>query len=124
MVRGLSTALKDLKGNVESSRNRLAGTARRAPCSMRTWTSPGVWTLGGAYTVWENQKSHMNLFIGARLLSLDTDLTWQLMAGIGYEFNWGDVMLNYRYLEYDQGNDGLIQDLAFGGGMLGVGFHF
>lgn len=135
-----------------------------------------LWTLGGAYTVWQNQKSHLDLLAGARLLSLDTeveltgggpgqrdrtlsesedlwdaivgvkgrlnlqdrwfmpyyadvgtgdtDLTWQVMAGVGYAFDWGEVMLNYRYLEYDQGDDKLLQDLGFGGAMLGVGWHF
>lgn len=135
-----------------------------------------VWTLGGSYTVWHDQKSYLDLFAGARLLSLETDLkltgggtgqldrtlsesvnlwdgivgakgrlslnehwflpyyldvgtgdtelTWQVMAGVGYEFGWGDVMLDYRYLEYDEGSDGLLQNVGFGGAMLGVAFQF
>lgn len=54
----------------------------------------------------------------------DTELTWQVAAGIAYAFRWGDVSLMYRYLQYDQGGDKLLQDLAFGGGMLGVTFRF
>ena len=54
----------------------------------------------------------------------DTDLTWQVMAGVGYGFDWGDVQLAYRYLEYDQGSDDLVQDLGFGGPMLGVVISF
>ncbi len=54
----------------------------------------------------------------------DTDLTWQGFAGIGYEFDWGEVMFDYRYLEYDQGSDKLIQDLGFGGVQMGVAFRF
>jgi hypothetical protein len=34
------------------------------------------------------------------------------------------VILDYRYLECDQGSDKLFDDLVFGGPMLGVGFHF
>ena len=135
-----------------------------------------VWTLGGSYTVWRDQKSYLDLFAGARLLSLETDLkltgggpgqldrtlsesvdlwdgivgvkgslsinehwflpyyvdvgtgdtelTWQAMAGLGYEFDWGDVVLNYRYLEYDEGSNGLLQNVGFGGAMLGVAFQF
>jgi hypothetical protein len=135
-----------------------------------------VWTLGGSYSVWRNDKSHLDLLAGARLLSLDTevkltgggplqrdrnlsesvdlwdgilgakgrlalnddwflpyyvdvgtgdtDLTWQAMTGVGYEFDWGEVSLTYRYLEYDQGSEGLLQDLGFGGVKLGVGFRF
>jgi hypothetical protein len=135
-----------------------------------------VWTLGGSYTTWRNQKSHLDLLAGARLLSLDTELrltgggplqndrtlsesdnlwdgiigakgsfalnerwflpyyvdvgtgdtelTWQAEAGIGYAYHWGQVTLKYRYLAYDQGSDELLQDIAFGGAQLGVGFRF
>jgi hypothetical protein len=54
----------------------------------------------------------------------NSDLTWQAAAGIGYAFKWGEIRLKYRYLEYDQGGDKLLQDVAFGGPQLGVGFRF
>lgn len=53
-----------------------------------------------------------------------SDVTWQAAGGVGYGFGWGDVMLLYRHLEYDQGSDKLIQDVALSGGMLGVNFRF
>jgi len=54
----------------------------------------------------------------------DSDLTWQTMAGIGYQAGWGDTILSYRYLAWDQSDDELIQDLSFSGPQLGVKFHF
>jgi len=54
----------------------------------------------------------------------DSKMTWQLFAGIGYMFNWGDIRLGYRYLEYDQDDDKFLQDLSFSGPLLGVGFRF
>jgi hypothetical protein len=51
--------------------------------------------------------------------------TWQGLAGIGYAFKWGDVVLDYRYLSYDQdGNDKLIDKMSFGGLALGANFRF
>jgi len=143
-----------------------------ADLEMTGW----IWTLGGAYTLWREQKSHMDLFAGARLLTLDnelkltgggpghpdrklsesvelwdgivgvkgraalegrwflpyyldvgagdSDLTWQVAAGVGYSFDWGDVTLEYRDLEYDQDDDKAIQDIGFGGAMLGVAWQF
>lgn len=144
-----------------------------ADLNLKGW----VWTLGGAYSVWRNAASHLDLLAGARLLSLDTDLkltgggpsqrdrklsdavdlwdgilglkgrltlnedrwflpyyadvgtggaelTWQAAAGVGYAFSWGDVTLMYRHLSYDQGDDKLLQDIAFSGGMLGATFRF
>jgi len=53
-----------------------------------------------------------------------SNLTWQLYAGIGYNFSWGDIRLAYRYLEYDQDDDKLVQDLKLYGPLLGIGFRF
>jgi hypothetical protein len=50
--------------------------------------------------------------------------TWQGVAGIGYAFKWGEVLLDYRYLYYSQGGDKLIDDMNFGGFALGVNFRF
>ncbi len=153
-------------------RDGTAATLFDADLDLKGW----VWTLAGAYTVWRNEASHLDLLAGARLLSLDTDvkltgggplqserklsdgvdlwdgivgakgrlalndrwflpyyadvgtggaeLTWQAAAGVGYSFDWGDVSLLYRHLAYDQGGDKLLQDVAFGGGMLGATFRF
>lgn len=51
--------------------------------------------------------------------------TWQGVAGVGYAFKWGDVVLDYRYLYYSEsGDDRLIDNIAFGGLGLGVNFRF
>jgi len=54
----------------------------------------------------------------------DSKMTWQLYSAIGYRFHWGDIRLGYRYLEYDQDDDKLLQDLKLYGPLLGVGFRF
>ncbi len=51
-------------------------------------------------------------------------LTWQGMSGIGYSFRWGDVLLAYRHLFYDQKGDELFQDFSFSGPALGASFRF
>jgi len=54
-----------------------------------------------------------------------SDLTWQALAGVGYRFNsWGDVILAYRHLEYDQGKKDLLQDVSFSGPALGLNIRF
>jgi hypothetical protein len=54
----------------------------------------------------------------------DANRTWQAAFGFGYAFRWGEAGLTYRYLEYEQGDDELVQELAFGGPMASVGFRF
>ena len=53
-----------------------------------------------------------------------SDLTWQAEASLGYRFNWGDVLLTYRYIHYDQDGSGLIKDIDIYGPKLGLVFHF
>jgi len=50
--------------------------------------------------------------------------TWQGVAGVGYAFKWGDVILDYRYLYYSQDDGKLIDSLSFGGLALGANFRF
>lgn len=54
----------------------------------------------------------------------DSDLTWQMFGGIGYRFGWGDIMLGYRHLAFDQGDDKIVQDLEMSGPVMGAAFHF
>lgn len=50
--------------------------------------------------------------------------TWQAMVGLGYAFKWGDALLTYRHLAYDQSDDKLLQDFRFSGPALGASFRF
>jgi opacity protein-like surface antigen len=51
--------------------------------------------------------------------------TWQALAGVGYSFGWGDLLLAYRYLSFEQASDtALIQRLTLYGPALGATFRF
>lgn len=54
----------------------------------------------------------------------DSDLTWQGMAGIGYQFNWGAVVLNYRYLDYEPASSSKVTDFTLSGPMIGASFEW
>lgn len=53
-----------------------------------------------------------------------SNFTWQAMAGVGYQFNWGDILLAYRYLSFDQDNGDAMEELSIDGAALGVRFSF
>ena len=57
---------------------------------------------------------------------VDSDLTLQAFAGIGYHFvDWFSMVLGYRYLYYDLGDaSDLVEDLNLYGGTLGFTFTF
>jgi hypothetical protein len=50
--------------------------------------------------------------------------TWQAMAGVGYQFKWGDVVLAYRYLDYNFDSDFVLDDMNISGPLLGARFRF
>ena len=54
----------------------------------------------------------------------DSSLTWQVSAGVGYSFSWGDLLFVYRHLEYQQDDGELLEGLAFSGPALGASFRF
>ncbi len=51
-------------------------------------------------------------------------LTWQAMVGVGYSFDFGDVGLAWRYLDYTFKPSDAAQTLTFNGLALGVAFRF
>jgi hypothetical protein len=46
------------------------------------------------------------------------------MAGLTYTYGWGDLMFVYRHLAFDQGSDGLLENLGFTGPGVGARFRF
>ena len=54
----------------------------------------------------------------------DPDLTWQAFVGVGYRFRSFDLILGYRYLDWDLGSGVPISDLNVKGPMLGVRVEF
>jgi hypothetical protein len=53
-----------------------------------------------------------------------SELTYQFVTGVGYRFGGWDARLLYRKLFYDEGEDGLVENLSFSGPVLGATFRF
>lgn len=53
-----------------------------------------------------------------------SDLTWQGMAGLSWAFGWGDLLVMYRHLEYDEGSGKLLNNFSFSGPLIGARFSF
>jgi hypothetical protein len=54
----------------------------------------------------------------------DADVTWQALGGIGYTFDWGDLVAVWRYLDYNMPSSDAVSDLYVSGAAVGVTFHF
>jgi hypothetical protein len=51
-------------------------------------------------------------------------VSWQAEGFLGYNFNRWDILLGYRYLDYEFHNDRPIKDLKMSGPQITVGFRF
>jgi hypothetical protein len=51
-------------------------------------------------------------------------MTWQAVVGVGYAFDFGDVGLVWRYLDYTFDPSEALQTLTFNGVALGANFRF
>ena len=54
----------------------------------------------------------------------ESKLTWQVNAGVGYQFDWGALVATWRYLDYDFKSSSKVQDLSFNGPTIGAIFKF
>ena len=54
----------------------------------------------------------------------ESEVTWQLVGGVGYRFDWGEVSLSYRHLEWEADGNEAIHDINFSGPLLSAGFRF
>jgi hypothetical protein len=54
----------------------------------------------------------------------ESKLTYQAMAGIGYQFGWGDVVASWRYLAYEMKSGKLIEQLDFNGPQISAVFRW
>ena len=54
----------------------------------------------------------------------DSALTWQAFGALGYTLGWGEALVGYRYLAYDQSDQKFVQDMSFKGPLVGIAFRF
>jgi hypothetical protein len=98
----------------------LLQTSRQAKVSDSENLWDGIVGIRGQFNLNDNWYVPYYADIGAG----QSDRTWQVLAGIGYKFRWGDVLLAYRHLEYDFDSGFLLKDLSVSGPALGARFHF
>jgi opacity protein-like surface antigen len=82
----------------------------------------GVVGLKGRYTIEQAPKWSLPFYVD--IGTGDSDLTWQVVAGVSYAFGWGELSAGWRYLDYDMKSDSPIKDLNFNGAMVGATFRW
>jgi hypothetical protein len=98
----------------------LPGRSGSKQVSESLWD--GVVGVKGRYTFVDERKWFVPFYLDVG--TGQTKLTWQGAAGVGYVFNWGEVVALYRYLDYENKSGKQIENLNMGGPMVGVTFRW
>lgn len=81
----------------------------------------GVIGLRGAFRLGKGSWSlPYNLDIGGGT----SDLTWSATVALEYGFDWGALVFGYRHLEFDKGDDDLLENFSLSGPGFGARFRF
>ena len=82
----------------------------------------GIIGLKGRYYVGAERKWFLPYYIDVG--TGESKLTWQINAGVGYQFDWGAVYATWRYLDYEFKSGNALQSMNLNGGLIGVSFRF
>ena len=106
------------QGNLSALR--LPGRAGTTSRSVTNWDA--IIGVKGGYRFGANQAWYLPLYFD--IGTGDSEVTWQVAAGIGYNFPWGGLVAMWRYLDYELDDDQTVRDLSFSGPMIGAQFHW
>jgi hypothetical protein len=108
----------ELTGNVGSIPT--AGRAGTSEVKLSNWDA--IVGLKSRYALGEERKWFIPIY--ADVGTGESNLTYQLMGGVGYSFKWGDVVAAWRYLSYDMKSGNRIESMTFNGPAIAAVFHW
>ena len=96
------------------------GRAGAAEAKLSSWDA--IVGVKGRFALGEDRKWFVPYY--ADIGTGESDLTYQVMGGIGYSFGWGDVVAAWRYLDYDMKSGRTIESMNFNGPAIAAVFHW
>jgi len=117
-----------IKGNLDWDFN-LAGNGGRVDIDNsghlhnQTHVTDGIVGIRGRWSPFANSRWFFPYYadVGAG----SSDNTYQVMLGVAYGFDWGDIALNYRDVEYNESDsDKFLKRVQLSGPALSLTWHF
>jgi hypothetical protein len=108
----------EITGNVGSIP--VPGRAGTSKVELSNWD--GIVGVKGRLALSADRKWFAPYYLDAG--TGQSKLTWQAVGGVGYSFQWGDVVAAWRYLDYDMKSGNAVESLTFNGPSLSAVFHW
>jgi len=100
----------------------VGGAGRSGSAEVNTSLWDAVVGVKGAIYLGDERKWFIPYY--ADIGTGQSDLTWQVNAGVGYQFDWGALEATWRYLDYNMKSGEAIQSLNFNGPLVGATFQW
>ena len=94
--------------------------AGRREASPTNWD--GIVGVKGRFSLSDDHKWYVPYYFD--IGTGESDLTWQAVAGVGYSFQWGDVVAAWRYLDYKMKSGQPVDTLNFNGPAIAAVFRW
>jgi hypothetical protein len=107
-----------LSGNIGSIP--LPGQAGKLSASLQNWDA--IVGVKGRVALGAEKKWFAPVYLDVG--TGESDLTWQAMAGVGYAFQWGEVVGVWRYLDWKMKSGSAVESLNFNGPAVAAVFHW
>jgi hypothetical protein len=107
-----------LKSDTELDLAPLPSIGKRDTVSDSIWD--GIVGIKGHVNLNKNWYLPYYADIGAG----SSNVTWQVFGGVGYRFKRLDLIVAYRYMDWNFNDDGAFDDLNLSGPFVGVKFRF
>jgi hypothetical protein len=100
-------------------------TLQPGQLGARNLTGSDQWADGIIGARWRGRVGrHWTLSAYGDVGTGGSDLSWQAVAAVNYEFSWGAIAAGWRHLDVDYDSGGLKLDCALSGPFLGAALRF
>jgi hypothetical protein len=106
---------------ISGSLGPIAAPGRTGSVEVRENVWDAIVGVKGRYAFGESARWSVPFYVDVG--TGQSDLTWQGSAGIGYAFQWGEVSVLWRYLDY-RFKSRKIEDMNFNGPQIGATFRW
>lgn len=107
-----------LDWSLQGDIGQVSGIGRNGSANADVSVWDGVVGVKGAAYLGSDRKWFIPYYLD--IGTGQSDLTWQVNAGLGYQFDWGALVATWRYLDYSFPSDKAVQSVDFSGATIGA----
>ncbi len=113
---------QELRWNISGTVGEAPGAGRSGKLEAGGNFWDGIVGVKGRFAL--DRDGHWTAPFYADVGTGDSDLTWQLAAGVSYRYGWCDLNVMWRYLAYEFKSGSALQNVNFNGPMIGATFRW